>query len=100
VIVLAVLVNVVELLCTAGFTAVSTRILTSGSFRRGSHYGYLALYNVAYVLDDGLMLARAIVTLSRRKLQERAGRWFKLVSGGVVLGLGAVLIARPSWLAW
>lgn len=58
------------------------------------------LYNVAYVLDDGLMLALAVVTLSRRRLQERAGRWLKLVSGGVMLGLGAVLIGRPAWLAW
>jgi threonine/homoserine/homoserine lactone efflux protein len=42
----------------------------------------------------------AVVTLSRRKLQERAGRWLKLVSGGAMLGLGAVLLARPSWLVW
>ena len=66
----------------------------------GSYYGYLALYNVAYVLDDGLMLSLAIVTLSRRKLQERAGRWLKLVSGVVMLGLGTVLIVRPAWLVW
>lgn len=64
------------------------------------YYGYLALYNVAYVLDDGLMLSLAIVTLSRLKLQERAGRWLKLVSGGVMLGLGTVLIVRPAWLVW
>ena len=98
VIVLAVLVNVVELLCTAGFPAVYTRILTLHELPVWKYYGYLALYNVAYVLDDGLMLALAVVTLSRRKLQERAGRWLKLVSGGVMLGLGAVLILRPTWL--
>lgn len=100
VIVLAVLVNVVELLCTAGFPAVYTRILTLRELPAWQYYGYLALYNVAYVLDDGLMLTLAVVTLSRRKHQERAGRWLKLVSGGVMLGLGAVLITRPSWLAW
>lgn len=100
VIVLAVLVNVVELLCTAGFPAVYTRILTLRELPAWQYYGYLALYNVAYVLDDGLMLTLAVVTLTRRKLQERAGRWLKLVSGGVMLGLGVVLIARPAWLAW
>ena len=100
VIVLAVLVNVVELLCTAGFPAVYTRILTLHELPAWQYYGYLALYNVAYVLDDGLMLTLAVATLSRRKLQERAGRWLKLVSGGVMLGLGVVLIARPAWLAW
>ena len=100
VIVLAVLVNVVELLCTAGFPAVYTRILTLRELPVWQYYGYLALYNLAYVLDDGLMLTLAVVTLSRHKLQERAGRWLKLVSGAVMLGLGAVLIGRPAWLAW
>ena len=100
VIVLAVLVNVVEVLCTAGFPAVYTRVLTLHELAVWKYYGYLALYNVAYVLDDGLMLALAVVTLSRRKLQERAGRWLKLVSGAVMLGLGAVLILRPTWLVW
>jgi glutaredoxin len=100
VIVLAVLVNVVELLCTAGFPAVYTRILTLRELPVWQYYGYLVLYNVAYVLDDGLMLALAVITLSRRRLQERAGRWLKLVSGGVMLGLGVLLIGRPAWLAW
>jgi hypothetical protein len=100
VIVLAVLVNVVELLCTAGFPAVYTRILTLRELPVWQYYAYLALYNAAYVVDDGLVLALAVVTLSRRKLQERAGRWLKLASGGVMLGLGALLIGRPAWLVW
>ncbi len=87
-------------MCTAGFPAVYTRILTLRDLPPWKHNGYLALYNVAYVLDDGLMLALAVVTLSRRKLQERGGRWLKLVSGSVMLALGAVLIGRPAWLVW
>lgn len=35
---------------------------------------------------------------SRRKLQEQEGRWLKLISGAVMLGLGVVLIAKPGWL--
>jgi glutaredoxin len=100
VVVLAFVVNVVELLCTAGFPAVYTRILTLHELPAWQYYGYLLLYNVAYVLDDGLMLALAVVTLSRRKLQERAGRWLKLASGSVMLALGALLIGRPAWLVW
>ena len=36
---------------------------------------------------------------SRYKLQERGGRWLKLVSGLVMLGLAIVLTVRPAWLA-
>jgi hypothetical protein len=50
------------------------------------------------MLDDSLMLTVAVVTLGHHKLQEHEGRWLKLVSGVVMLGLAAVLIAKPEWL--
>lgn len=99
VIVLALLVNIIELLCTAGFPVVYTQILVLQQLPWWKYYSYLALYNVAYMLDDSIMLTLAVVTLGRRKLQEKEGRWLKLVSGVVILGLGIVLIAKPQWLA-
>ncbi len=97
--VLAVLVNTVELLCTAGFPAVYTQILTLQQLPWWTYYGYLGLYNVAYMLDDSVLLAIAVATLGRHKLQEREGRWLKLLSGLVMLGLGVVLLFKPHWLA-
>jgi glutaredoxin len=99
VIVLAGLVNLIELLCTAGFPAVYTQILTMQQLPAWQYYGYLGLYNLAYIFDDGLMVTIAVVTLSRRKLQEGAGRWLKLAGGAVMLSLGIVLILKPEWLA-
>ena len=98
-VVLAVLVNVVELLCTAGLPAIYTHVLALQALPAWQHYAYLGLYNAAYVLDDGLMVAIAVVTLSRAKLQERAGRNLKLLSGLVMLGLGLLLLAKPGWLS-
>jgi uncharacterized membrane protein HdeD (DUF308 family) len=40
-----------------------------------------------------------LVTLHHLKLQERAGRWLRLISGSVMLVLGALLLFRPSWLS-
>jgi hypothetical protein len=96
---LAVLVNFIELLCTAGIPAVYTQILSSWELPRWLYYGYLGLYNAAYMFDDGVMLAIAVVTLSRHKLQEREGRWLKLVGGAVMLALGTLLIVKPEWLS-
>jgi hypothetical protein len=97
--VLAVLVNFVELLCTAGFPAVYSHVLTARQLPAWQNYAYLGLYNLAYVLDDGLMVGLAVATLSRRRLQEREGRWLKLVSGLVMLALALVLLFKPDWLA-
>jgi hypothetical protein len=99
IVVLAGLVNMIELLCTAGFPALYTQILTMQQLPPWEYYGYLGLYNLAYILDDSLMVIIAVVTLSRRKLQERAGRWLKLAGGAVMLSLGLVLILKPDWLA-
>jgi cytochrome c biogenesis protein CcdA/glutaredoxin len=97
--VLAVLVNFVELLCTAGFPAVYTSVLAHLELSAWARAGYLGLYNVAYVADDTLVVTLAVLTLSRRRLSERFGRWLKLVSGLVMLGLGVVLLVAPELLA-
>jgi len=98
VVILAGLVNIIELLCTAGFPALYTQILTLQQLPMWEYYGYLGLYNLAYIFDDSLMVTIAVVTLSRRKLQESAGRWLKLTSGLVMAGLGAALLLQPKWL--
>lgn len=96
---LAVFVNVVEILCTAGLPALYTQILTLQQLPTWKNYLYLGLYNLAYMLDDSVMLTIAVVTLSHRKMQEREGRWLKLVSGTVMLALGLTMVLRPDWLS-
>ena len=95
---LALLVQAVELLCTAGLPALYTRILTMHQLDQWVYYGYLVLYNVAYMLDDVLVLAIGITTMSHYRLQEREGRWLKLISGLVMVGLSAVMMMKPDWL--
>ena len=95
---LAALVNVVEFLCTAGLPAVYTQILTLRALDSREYYGYILLYNLAYICDDALMVTLAVVTLHRWKMQERHGRWLKLVSGVTISVLGAVLIFAPRLL--
>jgi glutaredoxin len=93
---LAVLVQIVEFMCTSGFPALYTRILTLQQLSAMSYYGYLLLYNLAYMLDDIIILAIGIVTLSQRRLQEKEGRWLKLISGLVMVGIGVYLILKSS----
>ena len=97
-VVLAVLVNMVELLCTAGLPAMYTEILILQGYSPAVNYLYLGLYILAYMLDDSLLVIIVVVTLSKKKLQEGEGRWLKLLSGVVILGLGVVMIVKPGWL--
>jgi glutaredoxin len=94
-VVLAVLVQIVEFMCTSGFPALFTRILTLKQLDSLSYYGYLLLYDLAYMLDDVIVLTIGVITLSQRRLQEKEGRWLKLISGFVMVGLGIYLLLVP-----
>jgi thiol-disulfide isomerase/thioredoxin len=98
-VVLAVLVNTVELLCTAGLPAIYTQVLSARGFPLWKNYLYLGLYIAAYMFDDAVMVGVVVTTLSRRRLQEKEGRYLKLVSGVVILALGLVMLLKPEWLA-
>lgn len=96
--VLAMVVNAVELLCTAGLPAIYTAVLSQQNLPATAHYAYLGLYILGYIADDSLMVAAAVLALSSHKLTESGGRWLKLISGGVMLALGLALLLRPGWL--
>jgi hypothetical protein len=93
--VLALAANTYELLCTAGFPLVFTRILTLNHLRPVEYFLHLALYNVVYILPLATVVAVFSFTLGARKLSETQGRAMKLVSGLMMLGLGTVVLVNP-----
>lgn len=97
-IVLAVAANFYELLCTAGFPMVYTRLLTLSDLSPGGRYAYLAFYNLIYVAPLALIVLAFVRTLGAHKLTERGGRLLKLLSGLMMLGLGLVLSIAPALL--
>ena len=97
-VVLALLANAYELLCTAGFPMVFTRILTLNELPESSYYVYLALYCLVYILPLSVIVVLFTVTLGRRKLSEEEGRLLKLMSGLMMAGLGLILVIQPGLL--
>ncbi len=91
-VILSVLVQLVELLCTSGFPALFTRILTLRQMDGASYYGYLLAYVLAYMFDDVIVLAIGVITLSNRRMQEKEGRVLKLISGLAMVVLGLYLM--------
>ncbi len=95
---LAIVANSYELLCTAGFPMVYTRALTLARLESWQYYAWLAAYNLIYVIP---LLAIVVVftrTMGARKLTESEGRVLKLVSGFMMLGFGLLLLLAPAML--
>ncbi|MCR4302601.1 MAG: hypothetical protein NUV63_00020 [Gallionella sp.] len=93
---LAVTANFYELLCTAGFPMVYTRLLTLAELSNTARYGYLAAYNLIYVAPLALIVVVFARALGTRKLTEREGRLLKLMSGVMMLELGGLLLLAPE----
>lgn len=97
-VVLAITANSYELLCTAGFPLVYTRILTLNGLSTSTYYSYLVLYNLIYVIPLLTIVVAFTFTLGKRKLSEREGRLLKLISGIMMLELGSLLLLKPELL--
>jgi hypothetical protein len=98
VVMVAVLVNLLELICTAGLPAIYTQVLTLQKLQPMEYYAYLLLYNLAYIFDDALMVSVVVITLHKYKVSEKQGRWLKLISGGFIIALGFMLLLIPEYL--
>lgn len=98
-VILALAVNSYELLCTAGFPMLYTRLLTLHQLPVTTYYLYLALYNLIYIVPLLVIIGLFTWTLGSRKLQPEEGALLKLLSGTMMLGLGVVLLLVPDRLA-
>jgi thiol-disulfide isomerase/thioredoxin len=96
---LAIVANSYELLCTAGFPMVYTLTLTKAhELTTWQYYAWLAIYNVIYVIPLLVIVVVFTWTMGARKLSESEGRVLKLVSGFMMLGFALVLLFAPSML--
>ena len=95
---LAIVANSYELLCTAGFPMVYTRVLTLAQLETWQYYAWLAVYNVIYVIPLLAIVIVFVRTMGARKLSESEGRILKLVSGFMMLGFGLLLLLAPQLL--
>lgn len=97
-VVLSIAANAYELLCTAGFPMVFTRILTLSELSAFDRYMYLVSYNVIYVVPLAVIVLLFTATLGKRKLSENEGKTLKLLSGTMMTGLGGMLLVFPNML--
>ncbi len=98
IILLAFAVNLVELVCSAGFPAVYTQILALSNLPTWQYYGYLLLYVLFFLLDDLFVFFVAMTTLHITGITGKYTRYSRLIGGILMVVIGLVLIFRPEWL--
>lgn len=98
IIVLAFMVNLVELICSAGLPAVYTQVLALNALSTWQYYLYMLLYIFFYMLDDLLVFIIAMITLEITGLSTKYLKFSQLFGGVIMLIIGLLLIFKPEWL--
>jgi cytochrome c biogenesis protein CcdA len=98
IVLIAVAVNLVELICSAGIPAVYTQVLALSEMTSLQYYAYLALYVAVFMLDDLVVLIATLGAITLTGTSERYTRWSNRVGGIILIGLGLLLLFRPELL--
>jgi hypothetical protein len=98
IVLLAFLVNTVELICSAGFPVVYLQILSLTPMPFWQYYLYLLLYIVIFMLDDIIVFVVAMLTLQLTGMTTRYKRCANLIGGVLMLLIGVLLLFKPGWL--
>ena len=86
-------VALIELPCTMGFPLVWTGTLQTMGIERGPAFaGLLALYLLIYVGLELILFAVVVTTMQVTRLEEKHGRFLKLVGGSLMVVLGVAMI--------
>lgn len=95
---IAVSVNLVELVCSAGLPAVYTQVLSYNQLPTWQYYAYLGLYTLIFMLDDLAVFALAMISLQAVGIQSKYARFSKLIGGIIILIIGLLMLFKPEWL--
>jgi len=95
---LAFVVNLVELVCSAGLPAVFTQILAINDLSLWQYYSYIILYILFFMFDDLIVFYIAMFTMKETGLSTKYGRWTRLVGGVLMFIIGVLMIFKPEWL--
>lgn len=93
---LAVAVNMVELVCSAGLPAVYTQVLSMSELASWQYYMYLVFYVLIFMLDDLFVFFTAMITLRVVGIESKYARYSHLIGGALMLVLGVLLWFKPE----
>lgn len=98
IIVIAVVVNLIELVCSAGLPAIYTNVLTMSHLPNWQYYLYLVFYIIIFMLDDMVIFSIAMLSLKQVGIEGRYARFSHLIGGSLILLIGILMLIKPDLL--
>jgi len=98
IILLAFLVNLVELICSAGLPAVFTQVLAMNNLSTWGYYSHILLYIFFFMIDDLFVFFIAMITLKMTGITTKYAKYSHLIGGILMVIIGILLIFKPEWL--
>jgi glutaredoxin len=98
IILLAFMVNLVELICSASLPVVYLQVLTMNNLPLWQYYLYIFLYIFIFMLDDLIVFIAAMTSLRVSGMTGKYSRLSHLLGGLAMLAIGLVIMIKPEWL--
>ena len=98
IIILAVSVNIIELLCSLGLPVMFTQILTINELSKISQIIYSIIYVIFFLIDDIIIFFIAMKTLEIKAISNKFGKYSHLIGGIIMLIIGFLMLYKPEWL--
>ena len=95
---LAVSVNIIELLCSAGLPVIFSELLAINNISGTKAIFYNVLYIIFFMLDDIIVFLLAVKTMDVVGFSTKYNKYSHLIGGLIMLVIGLLLILKPGWL--
>ena len=98
IILLAISVNLIELLCSLGLPVMFTEILAYNNITGVKNILYIILYIIFFLIDDLVVFFVAMKTLKITAISNKYSKYSHLIGGLIMIAIGLLMIFKPEWL--
>lgn len=98
IIVLACIVNLIELLCSMGLPVMFTEILSLNNLSYNKYMFYICLYILFFMLDDIIIFTISMITLKQTAISTKYNKYSHLIGGIIMLIVGLLMMFKPEWI--
>lgn len=98
IVLLAVSVNIIELLCSLGLPVMFSEILAINDISKTGQILYSLLYVFFFLIDDIIVFVIAMKTLEIKAISNKVGKYSHLIGGIIMIVIGLLMITKPEWL--